>query len=347
MLRFHVGHGLGPLKAVLVLQQLRIQVRCVLFALLWVVPVVVVGLRAGALSFARLLWHEVHWALPAQDLLVKTTVGDQLLMEGRVAHIAARKRLVVREDDRVVLRIGLMRPIHDPLDIVGIGAVETCDVIAKHIELRVADVNPPGQLATAPTAHHDASRIEAAAEPEAVHLRGPEEGLVIWGERFRTTHGVCDADVLHCRNAFHVALDVKPEDVPIKVEETELEVVLDVPMNWIWLVSANCEALTLVLHVHGEIVVPYVRHETEARDLVCDNICVPKGCERHLDTCEFAELTAPGAGTIDDELRLDPTCGSLHASHLPVFHIHTRDVDAFDDLRSELLCTFRIRHGNA
>lgn len=46
------------------------------------------------------------------------------LVQRVLPHVAPRQRLIVGEDDRVVLGVGLVAPLPDPAVVVGEGAVE-------------------------------------------------------------------------------------------------------------------------------------------------------------------------------------------------------------------------------
>lgn len=99
-------------------------------------------------------------------------------MQGVSPHVASCQWLIVWEDNRVVLGIGLMAALSDPAGVVRERVMETPDVIAVHVLLWAPVHNPMGQLLSTATTQHHACTVEATAKEEATEFRSlPIRGL--------------------------------------------------------------------------------------------------------------------------------------------------------------------------
>mmetsp|Transcript_78243 Transcript_78243/g.171539 ORF Transcript_78243/g.171539 Transcript_78243/m.171539 type:complete len:710 (+) Transcript_78243:921-3050(+) len=265
-------------------------------------------------------WHKPARALEAMSRLVNTALLQQELVQRRLSGSSAREGLIMRKDDGVGLRIGLVGSVLHPTVVPGGVGVETGNVHGEHVNRWAPIHNPVGHLPTNATTQHHTHGVEATAVEETVQLDiRADQGLVVWGEGLRATDSALDSQRLDQGAALDVTFEVLVEGVPIQIEETKVEVGVDVlPKFGVLLVATQGQGVALCLEVDGQVMVPQVG-ETRMHPLdgFSHDVGMFHRSQWDLEVDHVRDSVRPSSSAIDDQRGLDALAASLHCCDLP------------------------------
>mmetsp|Transcript_6657 Transcript_6657/g.16529 ORF Transcript_6657/g.16529 Transcript_6657/m.16529 type:complete len:250 (+) Transcript_6657:1301-2050(+) len=230
-------------------------VSAIKIVLLWALD----GLEGGRRR--RPPWQiEPTRALETVPRLVHAAPHGKFLVYGGLARVSPREGLVVREDNRVSLRVTLVGTVPDPTAVHYRVVVETRAVETEEVDLGRSSENPSSEFAANAPTEHQAHRVEATSvvEPANARLR-TDKRLVVRREGLRATHRRLDACGLDDGAPLHVACQILAEGVIVQFEEPESEARVHVwPEFRVLLVPPNGHRVALRLEVYAQVVVPYV-----------------------------------------------------------------------------------------
>ena len=209
--------------------------------------------------------------------------------------------------DVVVGRVDLARSGERVLaaDVV---ASETSRVHLPGVESGPAVHDPLRDEPAHPARARKAVRAEAGGDPEAAHLRRPEDELVVRGESFRSVDQTDDLRVSNGRCPHYRVGHQRLEPIPIRLQEPSVEVgryAVQAPRCGIALVAAHDQAAGFGPVVHEQRGVSHRRHVQRQARRFGDEVLVCHRDERHVDAHHAADLGSEHAARVDHKLSLD------------------------------------------
>ena len=276
--------------------------------------------------------------LPAGGLPEAGPARREPVVEGRPAD-AARRRELPEGPAHVVEEA---QPLDDALlEIAGVPLerLHPARVDLPQVHARMAVDDPLGEHLAGAARRPDADRVEPAREVEVPKLgRLAEEVAVVRREALRSAEERLDARLREGGNAMQGAFHDGLEVVPVLGQLVELEVLGDAvhaPGFGLLLEGAHEQLARVLLDVEARVLLAQRRGVgAQPRDRLGHDVEVLGGVERRVDARQPADLAAPHAAAVDDELRADVAVVRRHARDPAAAPAYGRDPGVLEDPRA-------------
>ena len=178
-------------------------------------------------------------------------------------------------------------------------------------------------------------RAEARGDPEAAHVGGAEDELVVGRERLGPVDQLHDVHPLESGDAADRVLEQRLEPLPVLGEQLAVEVRRDPverPGGRVALVAAHDQPARLGAEVDEQRRVAHRRHVGRQAGRLRDEVLVRHRDQRHVDARERPELLREHAARVDDHLCLDRPLVGDHADDATALDGDLRDAGVREDL---------------
>ena len=189
---------------------------------------------------------------------------------------------------------------------------------------------------------------EAGGDPEAAHVRRPQDELAVRREGLGPVDEANDLHVAERRNPHEGVLHQLLEAGPVLLEQPPVEVgrdAVEAPRGRVALVAAHHEAARLAAEVDEERGVAHGRHVERHPGRPRDQVHVGHRHDRDDDSGEGSDLAREHAARVHDEVGLDLALVGLDGSDAVPLDADPRDARARRDLRAAAARALREREG--